>query len=575
MDEFDKDSKSFDEQETGELRKNAESVENSTSDSVRNSFEDSNEDAYKNSTSYGNTSTRDYLNQMAQRAQQQAYENSGNHYDSYGNSGYYTENNRNVYGSYGSQNGYNYNAGTNQQAGGYAYNGTVEPADAEDAAGRAARKAAEKVRKKEEKKSERAQKKYNRKNNKKSDGRVARFAKKATGLVAAAAVFGLVAGGVFQYIAKDTLAELKNSGSTEVSSEQSTDIASTESIQNKDTTLEATTVLDSASGMDVSAIASNAMPSVVAIHITAIEEVDQGFFGSYQYETEGSGSGIIIDENDDELLIVTNNHVVSDAETVSVDFIDGETYDAKVKGTDSDSDLAIVVVPLADLSESTLSQIKIAQLGDSDSLQVGEQVVAIGNALGYGQSVTTGIVSALNRVNSTNTTPLIQTDAAINPGNSGGALLNMKGELIGINSSKYADTDVEGMGYAIPVSSVTDVIENLKNMKTREKVDEDEMGYLGIECGTVTSEMQYYYGAPAGVYVSKVTDGLAADKAGIPENSIITSLDGKSVSSVDDLTSVLEYYAAGETIEVKYSVMKNNEYVEKSAEVTLGEKPSN
>jgi serine protease Do len=418
------------------------------------------------------------------------------------------------------------------------------------------------TKKKETKKSKR--------HTKKKSNKLLKFAGKATGLVAGAAVFGLVAGGVFQYITRDTLAELKNSTGTEIAS--TTEAASTESIQNKDTSIEATTVLDSSSGTGVSTIAANAMPSVVAIHITAIEEVDQGFFGSYQYETEGSGSGIIIDENDTELLIVTNNHVVSDAETVSVDFIDGETYDAKVKGTDSDSDLAIVVVPLEDLSESTLSQIKIAQIGDSDSLQVGEQVVAIGNALGYGQSVTTGIVSALNRVNSTNTTPLIQTDAAINPGNSGGALLNMKGELIGINSSKYADTDVEGMGYAIPVSSVTDVLENLKNMKTREKVDEEHMGYLGIECGTVTSEMQYYYGAPAGVYVSKVTSGLAADKAGIPKNSIITALDGKSIASVDDLTSVLEYYAAGETVEVKYSVMENNEYVEKSATVTLGKK---
>jgi serine protease Do len=378
----------------------------------------------------------------------------------------------------------------------------------------------------------------------------------------------MVAGGVFQYMTKDTLAELKNSKTTEITTEKST----TTALQNSDTTIQATTVLDSSSGIDVSTIAANAMPSVVAIHITAVEEINQGFFGTYQYETEGSGSGIIIDESDDELLIVTNNHVVSDAETVKVDFIDGETYDAKVKGTDEDSDLAIIVVPLEDLSESTLSQIKIAQLGDSDSLQVGEQVVAIGNALGYGQSVTTGIVSALNRVNSTNTTPLIQTDAAINPGNSGGALLNMKGELIGINSSKYADTDVEGMGYAIPVSSVTDVLENLMNMKTRDKVDEEDRGYLGIECGDVTTEMQYYYGAPAGVYVSKVTSGSAADEAGLPKNSIITALDGRSISSVDDLTSVLEYYAAGEEVEVKYSIMKDNEYVEKSVTITLGRK---
>jgi serine protease Do len=549
MNEFDKDS--MNEQETGELKNAADTGEMSSNDES------------SGAGGYGNVSTRDYLNQMAQRANQQTYQNGAGGYTGNTYTGQYT-------GSQNAGNQYSGNQYTGNQYTGSTYAGnqfTGYNADA-SAAGyneKQEEKKAKKVKAKQRKKAKTGKVKN-------KSGKAAGFFKKATGVVVAAAVFGLVAGGVFRLVTRDALDELKNAGGS--ATEASTDKASTEELQNKDTTIEATTVLDSTAETGVSTIAANAMPSVVAIHITAVEEVDQGFFGSYQYETEGSGSGIIIDENDDELLIVTNNHVVSDAETVNVDFIDGETYDAKVKGTDSDTDLAIIVVPLEDLSESTLSQIKIAQLGDSDSLQVGEQVVAIGNALGYGQSVTTGIVSALNRENSTNSTPLIQTDAAINPGNSGGALLNMKGELIGINSSKYADTDVEGMGYAIPVSSVTDVLENLMNMKTRDKVDEDKMGYLGIECGTVTEEMQYYYGAPAGVYVSKVTDGSAADLAGIPKNSIITSLDGKSVESVDDLTSILEYYESGETVVVKYSVMKNNEYVEKSANVTLGRKPT-
>lgn len=413
---------------------------------------------------------------------------------------------------------------------------------------------------------------------KKSSRGVGGFLKKTTVLVVGAAVFGLVAGGVFRYISEDTLRELRDAKTMEVTTDVTEDIkeaidSEEDKNENSESIIQATPVLSTASGMDVSEIVENAMPSVVSIQITAMTEYSQGFFGSYQYETEGSGSGIIIDENDSELLIVTNNHVVSDAETVKVTFIDGESYDAKVKGTNGDNDLAIIVVPLSDLDESTLSQIKTANLGDSDSLQVGEQVVAIGNALGYGQSVTTGIVSALNRENSTNSTPLIQTDAAINPGNSGGALLNMKGELIGINSSKYASMDVEGMGYAIPISSISDILDDLMSMKTREKVDESVMGYLGIECGTVTAEMQYYYGAPAGVFVSKVTDGLAADKAGLPENSIITEFDGKSVSSAEDLTSIMEYYSVGESVDIKYSVMEDNEYVEKTLKVRLGKKP--
>jgi serine protease Do len=317
MNEFDKDSNSFDEQETGELKRSY--TEENSYDEVSDTAETS---------TYGNTSTRDYLNQIAQRAQQQAYENSANQYNANFEGSTSKQYTTDQHGGYnynsGAANGYGYNAGNGYQGSGYtSYADNSQAAaqgDSEDAAAKAARKAAEKVRLKEEKKNARAQKKYTRKNKRKSS-KVLKVAGKATGLVACAAVFGLVAGGVFQYVSRDTLAELKNANTSEITSEEVTEKASTEQ-QDKDTSIEATTVLSSSSGMDVSAIASNAMPSVVAIHITAVEEINQGFFGSYQYETEGSGSGIIIDENDTELLIVTNNHVVSDAETVSVDFID-------------------------------------------------------------------------------------------------------------------------------------------------------------------------------------------------------------------------------------------------------------
>ncbi|MBR3833221.1 MAG: trypsin-like peptidase domain-containing protein [Lachnospiraceae bacterium] len=325
--------------------------------------------------------------------------------------------------------------------------------------------------------------------------------------------------------------------------------------------------------LDVSDIASNVMPSVVSITIKSVTEYNAGFFGqTYEYESEGSGSGIIIGENDEELLIVTNNHVVADADTVSVAFIDEQVYEAKVKGTDSDSDLAIIVVDLEDISAETLAQIKIATIGSSDELKVGEQVVAIGNALGYGQSVTTGIVSAKNRTNETNSTPLIQTDAAINPGNSGGALLNMKGEVVGINSSKLASYDVEGMGYAIPITEVESIINNLMSRETREKVAEEERGYLGIGCQTISEDVSYMYGLPVGALVSEVMDGSAAKKAGIKKNYIITKFDGQTISSADGLVNTLEYYRAGETVDVVVMYPDDDEYKEKTVSVTLGKK---
>ena len=339
--------------------------------------------------------------------------------------------------------------------------------------------------------------------------------------------------------------------------------------------------------LDVSNIAAEGMKSVVSITTKSVQDVQNylgyyGFGGSQGYttqqEVEGSGSGIIVGKNDDNLLIATNYHVVSGADTVSVTCIDGETYAATVNGYDEDKDLAVVSVPLSDISDDTMDQIEVATIGSSDDLKVGEQVVAIGNALGYGQSVTTGIVSAKNRKlneegveedEDSDATNLIQTDAAINPGNSGGALLNMDGEVVGINSAKLASTEVEGMGYAIAISDVTDTLEDLMNETPRDKVDNH--GVLGITGMTVSDEASQYYGIPEGVLVSEVTEGGAAEDAGIKEKSIITKFDGKRIRSIDELVSRLEYYEPGEEVEVTLEVADGGEYKEKTVTVTLGE----
>ena len=343
--------------------------------------------------------------------------------------------------------------------------------------------------------------------------------------------------------------------------------------------------------LDVSDIVEAAMPSIVSITTKSVEEVQNyyGMFGQYgayspeQREVQGSGSGIIIGKNDSELLIATNYHVVEGAETLSVGFCDSTACEAKVKGYDSERDLAVVAVSLDDIDSDTMDAITIATIGNSDDLKVGAQVVAIGNALGYGQSVTTGIVSAKNRqLNSDDTvgdydsdsnsaTNLIQTDAAINPGNSGGALLNMNGEVVGINSAKLASTEVEGIGYAIAISDVTDTLEQLMNETPRDKVDNH--GVLGITGMSVSDEASQYYGVPEGVLVSEVTDGGAADKAGIKEKSIITEFDGKRVRSIDELVSRLEYYEPGEEVEITLEVADGDSYKEKKVTVTLGENP--
>lgn len=327
--------------------------------------------------------------------------------------------------------------------------------------------------------------------------------------------------------------------------------------------------------LDVSDIASATMPSIVSITNKSVQEV-QNYFDMFgmggqlqEQEVESAGSGIIVGQNDTELLIVTNNHVVENADTLSVAFVDNEVYEAAIKGTDADNDLAVVAVKLKDISDDTMSEIKAIQLGDSENLQVGEQVVAIGNALGYGQSVTTGIVSAVDRQLDEASCNLIQTDAAINPGNSGGALLNMQGQLVGINSAKLASTEVEGMGYAIPVSVAQPIMEDLMNRTTREKVSEDQASSIGIKGVDVDSETAETYGMPQGAYVAEVNEGSAAEKAGLKEGMIITKFDGTSVKSMSDLKAQLAYYAAGETVKLTVSVADNGEYQEKDLQITL------
>jgi len=326
---------------------------------------------------------------------------------------------------------------------------------------------------------------------------------------------------------------------------------------------------------DVTEVVENVMPSVVSI--TNIYTETTSFWGqSFSSEAQSSGSGIIIGENDSELLIVTNYHVVQDADTLKVQFINDEVFDAQVKGSDSNMDLAVIAVALNDLDAATKDAISIAKMGDSDSLKVGEPAIAIGNALGYGQSVTTGVISALDRQiemsdDGSISGELIQTDAAINPGNSGGALLNVKGEVIGINSNKIGGSAIEGMGYAIPISSAEPIIENLMSRETKSKVDLEKKGYLGISGINVTSDVANMYGMPEGVYVTQVYEGTAAQAAGMLNGDIIVSFEGSTVGGMEDLQGYLEYYEIGEAVEVTVMRASDGEYTEQVLQVVLGE----
>lgn len=329
---------------------------------------------------------------------------------------------------------------------------------------------------------------------------------------------------------------------------------------------------------NIADLAEAVMPSIVAITTTSVQQVRNFFYGrTYAYESQGAGSGIIVGSNDTELLICSNNHVVEGASDLTVTFINEESYPAVIKGTDPANDLAVVAVSLDDIPKDTMDQIKIAQMGNSDEMRVGEQVVAIGNALGYGQSVTTGIISAKDRTIQAGSSQspysygeeadtyenLIQTDAAINPGNSGGALLNMNGELIGINSAKASRSGVEGMGYAIPISKAMPILEDLMNRKTRTLVDEENIGYLGIQGQSVSRDAILLYGIPAGIYVTYVYPDGAAEEAGMAESDILTSFDGETITGMEDLQDLLRYYEAGETVNVTVYTNDDGAYVEK------------
>ena len=402
---------------------------------------------------------------------------------------------------------------------------------------------------------------------------------RVAGIVASALLFGAVSGGTMvgvNVLADQHRSEIVASVNELTGQEQkesTSPIQKTVAKDNNDSSSEKTTTSGEES---VSNIAKTAMPSVVSITNT-IKYQQNGFslYGQGQtQEAAASGSGVIIGENDNELLIVTNKHVVEDSTSLSVQFVDGKSYDAKIKGTDSDADLAVIAVPLDSISAETKKSISTATFGDSDALSVGDQVVAIGNALGYGQSVTTGIISAKDRDIQTENgseTGLLQTDAAINPGNSGGALLNMQGELIGINVAKYSDTTVEGMGYSIPAKKVQEIVETLSKRDTREKVKDDERGYIGIQGKTVDSSIAEAYNMPQGIYVYKILKGDGIDNSALQEKDIITKFDGQGVRSLEDLVSLISGYKAGEKVEVTVKRRSaKRQYEEKTVEVTLG-----
>lgn len=403
---------------------------------------------------------------------------------------------------------------------------------------------------------------------KKKERKPGGFGKQLAKCAALALVFGLVAGGVMTGVnyASGKVLGTTNAGNVQASL-----------TTGDDSTVQPTAISSSYVATDVSDIVDEVMPSIVAI--TNVSQTEyQSFWGqSKTYESTSCGSGIIVSQDKEYLYVATNNHVVEGANSLTVTFANDDTVSAEIKGTDPSTDLAVVKVALSSIKDDTMSAIKVATLGSSDTLKVGESCIAIGNALGYGQSVTTGVISALNREvsvsdssSSTNyTAELIQTDAAINPGNSGGALLNTAGEVIGINSVKYSDTSVEGIGYAIPMDTAKPIIEELI---TKEKVDESNSAYLGIVGVDVTSDVAKTYNMPTGVYVAQVMEGAAAEQAGIQKGDIITKFDGKDVTSMEELSSNMQYYAAGTTVDVVIERSSNGQYEEQTISVTLGKK---
>jgi serine protease Do len=394
------------------------------------------------------------------------------------------------------------------------------------------------------------------------------FPNKLVKAAAIALVFGLVAGAAFQ--GSSYMIAKKLGTDTEETAPAAT--------LSKSQTVDSTVVSTATTVTDVSDIVENVMPAIVAVTNVSYTEYRNFFGGTRRYESESAGSGIICSEDSDYLYIATNNHVVSGAESITITFCNDTAVPGTVKGTDSSVDLAVVAVALSDIDSDTLSQIKVATIGSSDNLSVGESAVVIGNALGYGQSVTTGVISALSREvqleddnGNVITNNLIQTDAAVNPGNSGGALLNMKGEVVGIVSAKYSDTSVEGMGYAIPISSAENIIETLI---TQEVVSDEEASYFGIAGADVTSSFAKQYGMPTGVYVSKVASGSGAEAAGIKKGDIITGFNGRTISSMDEISNMMQYIPAGTTVDVTVA-QAANDYEETTVQVTLTNKSQN
>ncbi len=404
----------------------------------------------------------------------------------------------------------------------------------------------------------------------KKEKRPRRGVPKALAIVGFAILFGVVSSAVFltSNLIGSRLLGLQNGGNSSA--------VSSDKISNGTSLSTSSSVVTS----DVSDVVEKVMPSIVSITSMSVEEVQSFFGGTYEQKSEGAGTGIIIGKNDTELLIVTNNHVVSGSDTLTVSFDDETSVEAYIKGTDVNYDVAVISVSLESISEDTMSQISVATLGDSTNLRVGEPAIAIGNALGYGQSVTTGVISAVNRSVSTtdgrtgetqeSSAKLIQTDAAINSGNSGGALVNVNGEVIGINSAKLVGTDVEGIGYAIPITDVSDLIQNLMNQETKTKVAEADRGMIGISGISVSEAFSQQIEMPSGVYVIEVTAGGGADKAGMTKGCIITAINGSSVDSMDALQQQLEYYAKGEKVTLTIQVPQSNgEFKEQAIDVTL------
>lgn len=402
------------------------------------------------------------------------------------------------------------------------------------------------------------------------------WAKRIAGITAAAVLFGTVSGGVMagvNYVgSRYTTASMPSNSQEAAQGVQISQSGGNNGVQAS----ENQGITPVASVNDVSGIVESAMPSIVAINDTMTVE-QRDFFGMPQvYQAQSSGSGIIVNQTDTELLIATNNHVVDGATDLKVTFVDTKDVSAAVKGTDSATDLAIIAVQLSDIPADTMSKIKVAALGNSDEIKVGQQVVAIGNALGYGQSVTVGYISALDReIQDENgiTRTFIQTDAAINPGNSGGALIDLNGNVIGINAAKTASTEVEGMGFAIPISKAQDILNNLMTKKTRITVQEEDQGYLGIQGTNINAAASQEFGMPVGVYVYKIVEGQAAASSDLKEKDIITKFDGQSVTSMEELKQMLTYYEGGSRITLTVQSLVNGAYVEHEVEITLGSKP--